>query len=156
MSYVKEYLGGLMPEPILTLCPAFLYRKEYPLQPLALLNKSVLDCFTYVMPQSYNHGGNGTRVTDYALMLGGGSTPNFDKIVYGLGGEGYLNPADQVPPDDPTQFVQNAKNNKAAGVFSWRLDTDSMLRKQPEGQQEGRGQLPTFNVARKMWQLMRG
>jgi hypothetical protein len=139
MRGVKAYLGGLMSEPILTLCPANLFKH------VDCLDQTVLECFTYVMPQSYGHGGNGTMVDHYALMIGGGRAMNYEKIVYGLSAE-----------DDPTRFVQFAKDNKAAGVFSWRLDTDSMPRKQPEGQQEGPDQLPTFAVAKKMWQLMRG
>jgi hypothetical protein len=44
------------------------------------------------------------------------------------------------------------KQNGAAGVFSWRLDTDSI----PTWQlPEGDAQLPTFAVANKIWEMLR-
>jgi len=147
MQWVKKELGNVMDNPILTLCPAIL------LGPPDVLDKSVLDCFTYVMPQSYKHGGDGTRAEDYAVMAGGG-TANYDKIVYGLSGEGFLDPPNVWMPDNPEPFVQDAKSNGAAGVFSWRLDTDTLPKARPTGKTEGPCQLPRFDVARKMWQLM--
>jgi hypothetical protein len=97
------------------------------------------------MPQSYDHGGNGTTVDWYQKEL-----ESYDKIVYGLCGEGVLT-GDHARPDKPDHFVSDAKNNHAAGVFSWRLDTDSLKTyKIPEGDD----QLPTFAVANRMWELM--
>lgn len=158
MQCVKMELAKVVDNPILTVCPATIFKHED-----ALLNKSVMDCFTYVMPQSYDHGGNGTRVETYEQILG-----SYDKIVYGLSGEGYLFPPSWDPsekPDNPAPFVQSAKSNRAAGVFSWRIDTDSIPQAaEPECTHdlcsagkcplEGPDQLPTFKVARTMWQLM--
>jgi hypothetical protein len=105
------------------------------------LNAEVLNQFTYTMPQSYGHGGNGTTVDWCEQQLG-----SFAKIVYGLSGEGFVN--GDPSPDDPTQYVADAKKNSAAGVFSWRLDTDTMT-----GSLSAQG-LPTFATAEKMWELM--
>jgi len=160
MQCVKTELAKVVDNPILTICPANIFKHKD-----ALLNKSVMDCFTYVMPQSYDHGGNGTKVATYEQILG-----SYDKIVYGLSGEGYLSPpswAPQEKPDDPANFVRDAKSNGAAGIFSWRIDTDSLPKAaEPECDEElckagkcpleGPEQLPTFAVARKMWQLMPG
>jgi hypothetical protein len=141
----KKFVEVIGTSPILTLCPARLFKHHDP------LDKSVLDCFTYVMPQSYKHGGDDTRVDDYAQMLGW----KYDKILYGLSGEGYLEPKD-YPPDDPQPFVTEARRTGAAGIFSWRLDTDTMPKQKPKDQDEGPDQLPIFAAARKMWQLMPG
>lgn len=102
------------------------------------LNAQVLNQFTYTMPQSYGHGGNDTTVDWYEQQLG-----SFAKIVYGLSGEGYTT-GDPLP-DNPTKYVADAKSNGAAGVFSWRLDTDSM---------DKETQLPTFATGIEMWKLM--
>jgi hypothetical protein len=83
------------------------------------LNADVLNQFTYTMPQSYGHGGNGTTVDWYEQQLG-----SFAKIVYGLSSEGFIN--GDPSPDDPQDYVRDAKKNGASGVFSWRLDTDTM------------------------------
>jgi len=105
------------------------------------------------MPQSYGHGGNGTTVETYAKILGGG-TAKYDRIVFGLRGEGFLDPAANFAPDNPEPYAKAALDAKAAGIFSWRLDTDSMPKKPDAGQPEGDDQLPTFAVATNMWDLV--
>lgn len=99
------------------------------------LTPDVLNVFDLVMPQSYDHGGNGTRVEPYQQMLGG-----YSKIVFGLNSEG-----SQERSDDPAKFVGLAKQNDAAGVFAWRLDTDTEVNGSP-----------TFVTAARMWALMHG
>jgi glycosyl hydrolase family 18 (putative chitinase) len=107
------------------------------------LNKDVLQRFTYVMPQSYDHGGNGTTVDWYEEQL-----ESFDRIVYGLNSEGFIGNlrVGDERPDQPEQFAADAKANTAAGIFAWRLDTDSTDRDT---------MVPTFAVAEKMWALMK-
>jgi hypothetical protein len=105
------------------------------------LNADVLNQFTYTMPQSYGHGGNGTTVDWYEQQLG-----SFAKIVYGLSSEGFIN--GDPSPDDPQDYVRDAKKNGASGVFSWRLDTDTMT-----GSLSAQG-LPTFATGIEMWKLM--
>jgi hypothetical protein len=100
------------------------------------LNKSVLQTFTYTMPQTYDHGGNGTTVDWYEQQLG-----TFDRIVYGLNSEGYIGES-----DNPGKFAALAKQNKAAGIFAWRLDNDSVDRTTT---------YPTFATGIAMWKLMR-
>jgi GH18 family chitinase len=99
------------------------------------LNKAVLQAFDFTMPQTYDHGGNGTTATWYEKQLG-----SYSRIVYGLNSEGYIGES-----DDPVKFANEAKKNKAAGIFAWRLDNDSV------NKQTG---YPTFTTGIKMWQLM--
>jgi hypothetical protein len=68
-----------------------------------------------------------------------------------VNGEGILDdPGNR--PDDPTKSVQGMKQNRAAGVFSWRLDTDSI----PTWHlPEGDAARPTFAVANKIWEMLR-
>src|SRR5438270_13003786 len=63
------------------------------------LNASVLKAFNYTMPQTYDHGGNGTTATWYATQLG-----SYSQIVYGLNSEGYIGES-----DDPVKFANQAK-----------------------------------------------
>ena len=144
MQFVKEELAKVTAgSPILTITPAM----------TDSLNKDVLDCFTYVMPQSYDHGGNDTTGAPYYAIL-----ESYDKIAYGVNAEGYLDSRGgkdpSTTPDDPSHSIGLAKGLRAAGVFSWRLDTDSMRTKPARPGDEGRDQLPTFDVAYKMWDLM--
>lgn len=143
MHCVRKELGKVVRRPILTITPAILRHGQ---DSYKGLSEVLLNCFTYTMPQSYDHGGNGTRVDDYAQKL-----KSYDKIVYGLCGEGIVDDPDNRP-DDPERFVRASQANGAAGVFSWRLDTDSIP---TAGSPEGDAQLPTFAVARKMEELMR-
>jgi hypothetical protein len=99
------------------------------------LDNRVLQTFTYTMPQTYEHGGNGTTVTWYEETLG-----SFDHIVYGLNSEG-----PEGVSDDPATFAREAKENDAAGIFAWRLDNDSL---------NSQG-FPTFHTGIEMWKLMR-
>jgi len=64
-----------------------------------------------VMPQTYSHGGNETTVTPYYNILN-----SYQKIVYGLSGEGYKAPSD-YEPDNPAQYARGVKNNGAADFF---------------------------------------
>jgi hypothetical protein len=99
------------------------------------LNKNVLKQFTYVMPQTYDHGGDGTDFADatwYAEQLG-----SYERIVYGVDSED--------PTDNPKNSADEAKKNHAAGIFAWRLDNDSSTRQ---------GYYPTFATAVEMWNLM--
>jgi chitinase len=98
------------------------------------LDERVLEAFTYTMPQSYDHGGNGTTVDWYEEQLG-----SYARIVYGLNSEGYTGES-----DDPAKFAGPAKQNDAAGIFAWRLDNDSL-------DQSG---FPTFATGIEMWNLM--
>ena len=100
------------------------------------LDKNVLESFTYTMPQSYQHGGNGTTVTWYEEQLG-----SYDRIVYGLNSEGYVGES-----DDPQPFAADAKANGAAGLFAWRLDNDSVIKNTG---------YPTFATGNEMWDLIR-
>jgi len=100
------------------------------------LDKSVLQAFDYTMPQTYAHGGNGTTAKWYADTLG-----SYSQIVYGLDSEGYIGSS-----DDPAKFAAEAKSKKAAGIFAWRLDNDSVNKQTT---------YPTFATGIKMWQLMR-
>jgi Glycosyl hydrolases family 18 len=103
------------------------------------LNKKVLEQFTYIMPQTYHHGGDGTNFKDaewYAHGL-------YDRIVYGLNSEGFLDDRDKDRPDDPKKSAAEAKKNRAAGIFAWRLNGDSI--------KQG---FPTFADAVEMWNLM--
>ena len=99
------------------------------------LTAETLKIFDWVMPQTYDHGGNGTKADWYAKTLGG-----YSKIVLGLNSEG-----PKGMSDDPVKFASLAKKKSAAGLFAWRLDTDTEV--------QGR---PTFVTAIKMWQLMKG
>ncbi len=94
------------------------------------LDADVLKMFTYVMPQTYGHGGNGTTATWYGQQLG-----SYSRLVYGLNSE--------TPSDDPKTYLKNINSNHAAGMFAWRLDNDS-----------SRGGLPTFATASEMWKLL--
>jgi hypothetical protein len=105
------------------------------------LNKGVLEQFTYVMPQTYDHGGNGFNFADarwLANQLGG----SYERIVYGLDSEAG-SPQNPEKPDNPKKFAAQAKRNHAAGIFAWRLDNDSV--------KDG---FPTFADAIEMWRLM--
>jgi hypothetical protein len=99
------------------------------------LNASVLKAFDLTMPQTYDHGGNGTTATWYKQQLG-----SYDRIVFGLNSEGYIGES-----DDPVKFANEAKTNKAAGIFAWRLDNDSV---------DPKTTYPTFATGIKMWGLM--
>lgn len=101
------------------------------------LDKNVLEQFTYVMPQTYDHGGNGTTARWFANQLGG-----YERIVYGLNSEAG-SPENPATPDDPRKFAARAKRTHAAGIFAWRLDNDSA--------EQG---FPTFANAVEMWRLM--
>ena len=98
------------------------------------LDKSVLEAFDYTMPQTYDHGGNGTTADWFERQLG-----SYSKIVFGLNSEGYIGDS-----DDPSKFAAEAKSNNAAGIFAWRLDNDSV---NTDG-------YPTFATGIEMWQLM--
>jgi chitinase len=111
-----------------------------PAQPEGL-NKNVLEVFDYIMPQTYGHGGgiDFTDVTWYAQQLG-----SYERIVYGLNSEGYAgDPDKEKRPDDPKKSAAQAKKNRAAGIFAWRLNADSI--------KQG---FPTFATAGEMWKLM--
>lgn len=95
------------------------------------LNKSVLDIFDYVMPQTYAHGGNGTIADWYAEQLG-----SYTRIVFGLDSE--------PPADDPTGFAGQVNSNHAAGLFAWRLNGDAF----------DQHSFPDFKTAIAMWKLM--
>lgn len=97
------------------------------------LTAEILRVFDWVMPQTYDHGGNGTTAEWYARTMGG-----YSKIVHGLNSEG-----PEGTSDDPNKFAARAKQTFSAGIFAWRLDTDTQV--------QGR---PTFVTAVKMWQLM--
>lgn len=97
------------------------------------LNSKILDIFDLVMPQTYDHGGNGTTADWYQQTLGG-----YSKIVFGLNSEGAKGSS-----DDPAKFAKLAKDNNAAGIFAWRLDTDTQV-----------NGFPTFKTAEQMWALM--
>ena len=136
MQTIRQELDTIIPkrEMIMTITPA-----DY-----TALNKEALEQFTYTMPQSYGHGGNEMGGVDWYQQQVG----SFDRIVYGLSGEGFIN--GDPSPDDPQDYVPDVKKNGAAGVFSWRLDTDTMsgdLSHSAEG-------VPTFATAIKMWKLM--
>lgn len=98
------------------------------------LDTSVLKAFTYTMPQSYDHGG-GISPDWFIQQLGG-----YDRIVYGLNSEGYIGES-----DNPVKFAELAKKNRAAGIFAWRLDNDSVNRQTT---------YPEFTTGIKMWSLM--
>ncbi len=105
------------------------------------LDKDVLEQFAYVMPQTYDHCGNGTDFGDarwLANQLGG----SYERIVYGLDSEPG-GPDCPGTPDDPRKFAAQAKRTHAAGIFAWRLDNDST--------EQG---FPTFADAIEMWRLM--
>jgi hypothetical protein len=99
------------------------------------LNAEVLGLFDYTMPQTYKHGGNGTKVDWFKEQL-----RSFDRIVFGLNSEGYIGESDA-----PQEFVDQAKSNGAAGIFAWRLDNDSV---------NEQTKFPTFATAKKMWGLI--
>lgn len=99
---------------------------------------SVLQVFTYTMPQSYDHGGNDTNVTWYKQQLG-----SFDRIVYGLNSEGYIGQS-----NDPKKFAAQAQSSHAAGIFAWRLDNDSV------DSQPTFPTFATFATGIAMWSLM--
>ena len=113
------------------------------------LDARVLRAFTYVMPQTYDHGGMfGLTVDWYEKQLG-----SFDRIVYGLNSEGYRDETDRdKKPDDPGHFAGDAKKNHAAGIFAWRLDTDNLDSFDAFDPTLG---FPTFAVAERMWALMK-
>jgi len=105
------------------------------------LKKNVLEQFTYIMPQTYRHGGDGTNFKDatwYAKQL-----DSYERIVYGLNSEGALDDPEKETPDDPKISADEAKKNHAAGIFAWRLNGDST--------KQG---FPTFADAVEMWDSM--
>jgi GH18 family chitinase len=71
----------------------------------------------------------------FIQQLGG-----YDRIVYGLNSEGYIGES-----DNPAKFAELAKKNRAAGIFAWRLDNDSVSRQTT---------YPEFTTGIKMWSLM--
>jgi GH18 family chitinase len=100
------------------------------------LNKNVLEQFTYVMPQTYDHGG-GIQLagaTWFVQQLG-----SYSRIVYGLNSEGLVGESDK-----PKKYAHEAQVNRAGGIFAWRLNGDSV-------NQQG---VPTFATAVEMWKLM--
>lgn len=99
------------------------------------LDRAVLQTFTYTMPQTYDHGGNGTTATWFIQQLG-----STERIVYGLNSEAFIGES-----DDPARFAREARSTHAAGIFAWRLDNDSVDRNT---------KLPTFATGRAMWRLM--
>jgi GH18 family chitinase len=103
------------------------------------LNKNVLEQFTYIMPQTYNHAWDGTNFKDADWYAHG----SYERIVYGLNSEGFLDDPDKDRPDDPKNSAAEAKKNRAAGIFAWRLNGDSI--------KQG---FPTFADAVEMWNLM--
>jgi GH18 family chitinase len=102
------------------------------------LNGNVLEQFTYVMPQTYIHGGDGTDFAD-ATWLAKQLDGSYSRIVYGLNSEGNIGES-----DNPRKFADKAKANRAAGIFAWRLNGDSV-------DQNGS---PTFATSAKMWKSM--
>jgi hypothetical protein len=137
--HLKQALSGVSPkrEMILTIAPAQTQG----------LDASVLQAFTYTMPQTYGHAGDDTTATWFERQLG-----SFDRIVYGLNSEGYdrrLPPGERPHPewdqsDDPKKRAAKAKANQAAGIFAWRLDNDSL-------DKQG---FPTFATGIEMRKLM--
>ena len=125
LQALASALRQALPGKLLTITPA----------QTSPLNGSILANFDLVQPQTYDHGGNGTTAEPYATMLGG-----WGKIVYGLNSEGPVGSS-----DDPATFAALAKSKAAAGIFAWRLDTDSQV-----------NNLPTYVTAIKMWSLMTG
>lgn len=104
------------------------------------LDRHVLEAFTYVLPQTYAHGGMETAADWFANQLGS----DYSRIVFGLNSES--DPTDPNSlPDDPKEFAKQVTSNNAAGMFAWRLNGDS-----PD-----RNGLPTFADATEMWELMR-
>jgi glycosyl hydrolase family 18 (putative chitinase)/HYDIN/CFA65/VesB family protein len=105
------------------------------------LDNNVLEQFTYVMPQTYDHGGNGFNFAD-ARWLANQLRGSYERIVYGLDSEAGT-PQNPETPDNPKKFADRAKKNHAAGIFAWRLDNDS-----------AKDGFPTFVDAIEMWRLM--
>jgi len=119
---------------IMTITPA---RDDRGVLPKKVLTKNVLEQFSYIMPQTYDHGGNGTDFADatwLAQQLG-----SYSRIVYGLNSEGYSGKS-----DDPKKFAHEAQANGAAGIFAWRLNGDSVTQRR----------FPTFATAVEMWNLL--
>jgi len=119
---------------IMTITPA---RDDKGVLPKKVLTKNVLQQFTYIMPQTYDHGGNGTDFADatwLAQQLG-----SYSRIVYGLNSEGYSGES-----DNPKKFAHEAQTNGAAGIFAWRLNGDSMTQQS----------FPTFATSVEMWNLL--
>jgi GH18 family chitinase len=119
---------------IMTITPA---RDDRGVLPKKVLTKNVLEQFSYIMPQTYDHGGNGTDFVDatwLAQQLG-----SYSRIVYGLNSEGYSGKS-----DDPKKFAHEAQANGAAGIFAWRLNGDSVTQRR----------FPTFATAVEMWNLL--
>lgn len=113
-------------EIILTITPAY----------TGGLDKTVLEAFNYVMPQSYDHGSNGTTVDWYGETL-----DSFNRIVYGMNSEGW-----EGDSDKPDKFADLAREHKAAGVFAWRFDNDTVDRTT---------KFPKFVTASALWKLLR-
>jgi chitinase len=108
-QHLTTSLNSIKPhrEIILTITPA--ETKGLMPPPTEKRNPSVLQMFTYVMPQTYDHGGDGmTTEEPYKKQLG-----SFDRIVYGLNSEGYVGDS-----DDPAKFAKKVKENGAAGIFA--------------------------------------
>jgi hypothetical protein len=105
------------------------------------LDKNILEVFDYVMPQTYRHGGGISLKTAewYAQQL----NDRYGRIVYGLNSEGFLDRPDEDRPDDPKKLAGEAKKNRAAGIFAWRLNADSIKQ-----------DFPTFADAVEMSNLM--
>jgi hypothetical protein len=124
---IREHLAAVSPDRpmVMTITPA---QTEG-------LDRDVLGTFTYTMPQTYDHGGNGTTADWYADQLG-----SYDSIVLGLNSEGYIGSS-----DDPAKFAAACKSSGAAGIFAWRLDNDSV---------DPATKMPTFATGVRMWGLM--
>jgi hypothetical protein len=96
-QHLEQALAKVTPkrEMILTITPA----------QTSGLDTRVLQTFTYTIPQTYDHGGNGTTATWYAQQLG-----SFDRIVYGLNSEGPIGRS-----DNPKKFAAEAKETMRRG-----------------------------------------
>ncbi len=127
---IRKSLDGVTPkrEMIMTITPA---------RTSGGLNQSVLEAFTYTMPQSYDHGGDGATVDQYKEIIG-----SYERIVGGLNSEGYIGYSDH-----PGKHVAEAKQKGLAGIFAWRLDNDNV---------DEATRLPNFATGIEMWQLMKG
>ncbi len=121
---IRSSLSQLTPArtPVMTITPA----------QTAGLNAEVLGRFDYVMPQTYQNGGNGTTAEWFAQQLG-----SYDKIVYGVNSES---------GDNPIPDADEMNKNAAAGLFAWRLDNDSV---------NAATGYPTFAIGRQIWKLTR-
>jgi hypothetical protein len=113
LSLTKSLRNALTSDKIMTITPA----------EKTSLTSEILGYFDFVMPQTYGGNPNSDLAQDLKKLL-----HSYSKIVFGLSSEA---------SNDPTVYARTAKDNKAAGIFAWRLDTDA-----------------NFKIAEKMWSLM--